>query len=134
MKKKLNILLIFILISLFIFSCSMDQVNPDSEKSVSSEEQAKISDDSTKAVTKYEINETTLLRIIHTYYQDYIEVSSLNKLQVITQHAVARDAKITLNGKIADLYDLQKGDFLTIYYIADKKKTAKIINAKRVIF
>jgi|GEM_PF-1372252 len=130
MKKNVNILLIFILISLFIFSCSMDQVNTDSEKSISEEEQVDISNN-TKALTVYEINKTTLLRIIHTYYQDYIEVSSLNKLQVITQHAVTQEAKITLNGKIADLYDLQKGDLLTIYYIADKKKTAKNNKCKK---
>jgi len=134
MKKNVNILLIFILISLFIFSCSMDQENSDSENSTSGEEQVQITDNSTKALTKYEVNNTTLLKIIHGYYQDYIEVSSLNKLKIVTQHAVAKDAEISLNGKTATLYDLKRGDSLVIYYIPDKKKTAKIINATRVIF
>jgi len=134
MMKNVSLFLFSILLALLVFECSLDQTDSCSSNTAN-EEQVQSSGDNTKAVTeKYLVNETTLLRIVHTYYQDFIEVSSLNELQVITKHAVARDAKITLNGKTADLYDLQKGDLLKIYYIADKKKTAKVINAKRVIF
>jgi len=134
MKKNINILLILIMMILLVFGCSLDQTNSNTDEKSTDQKPMQSANDNTKAVNvKYLVNKTTLLRIIHTYYQDYIEVSSLNELQVIYKHAVALDAQITLNGNKVNLYDLQKGDLLTIYYINDKKKTAKKIAAKRVI-
>jgi len=134
MKKNVFILLTLIMMLLLVFGCSLDQTGSGTSEKSTDQGQVQSSDDNGKALL-LRTYRGTLVKIIHAYRLDYIEVSPSpdGTVKDTVIFTVTENTKITLNGRKVKLDDLQKGDSLIVTYIDNLEKAAININAKRVI-